>query len=248
VSRDDAAPPDEEMPDSTRLLQVAWRVVASLAALLALFLVGGFLLPGTWSTERSRTMSLPADSIFPYVDVLARWEEWSPWPGVEIERTGPPRGTGAMMRWDDPFTGDGIFRIVESRGDSLLRYEVRVEGGSIRTDGSFRLQSRGPARTRVTWTESGDFGWNPLLGYAALTMERAQGKELEHGLARLEAVVRTGELPDSLRPPSPPGGPDPGRAPGPGPERAPAPPEDPGGRSPSGDSTAAPAPGAGAGR
>ena len=239
MSQDDGGPSGEEMPDSTRLLQVAWRVVAGLAFLLALFLVGGFLLPGTWSTERSRTMGLPADSIFPYLDVLARWETWSPWPGVEIERTGPPRGPGAMMRWDDPFTGDGVFRIVESRGDSLLRYEVRVEGGSIRTDGSFRLEDRGAGGTRVTWSEAGDFGWNPLLGYAALTMERAQGKELEHGLARLEAVVRTGELPDSLRPPSPPGGP----APGPIPEAGPASRGEPGTPSAEPDSAAGSGPG-----
>ena len=41
----------------------------------------------------------------------------------------------------------------------------------------------------VTWTERADLGWNPLLGWTALTMDESQGRQLEESLARLKAVA-----------------------------------------------------------
>lgn len=191
---------------ATPLLSVAWKVLAALATLLALVLGVGLALPGTWSAERERVIEAQPDSVFAHLDVLQRWARWSPWPDVEITRSGPPRGEGATMAWDDPFAGAGTFSIVESSRPDRLAYRVQVEGGSMVTRGVFRLSPE-PGGTRVRWREEGDFGWNPLMGYAALTMHRVQGEELERGLARLAAVVETGALPDSLRPGRAGGGP-----------------------------------------
>jgi len=47
------------------------------------------------------------------------------------------------------------------------------------------------------WRERGDFGWNPLLGYVARTMDRTQGAQMEAALARLAERVRATR---SLRP------------------------------------------------
>ena len=190
---------------TTPLLSVAWKVLAALSVFLLLVVGIGFLLPGTWEARRAATLEAPPDSVFPYLDVLDLWERWTPWPEVELVRSGPPRGAGATMSWDDSYMGDGVFRIVESRAPAEVRYRVEVEGGSIVIEGAFALDSTGGG-TLVTWTERGDFGWNPLMGYAALTMDRVQGTELERGLARLRAVVETGALPDSLRPGAPPAG------------------------------------------
>lgn len=199
-------------PSATPLLGAAWKILAALVAFLVLVLGVGFALPGTWSARREAVVAAPPDSVFPFLDVLERWDRWSPWPDVEIERTGPARGQGATMTWDDPFAGDGRFVLVESDPPRRLGYRVDVEGGSMVTRGRFELAAT-PGGTRVVWWEEGDFGWNPLMGYAALSMHRVQGAELERGLARLRAVVETGELPDSLRPPTPPGSRD---RPGPG--------------------------------
>jgi hypothetical protein len=55
-----------------------------------------------------------------------------------------------------------------------------------------RLSPEGPG-TRIAWREEGDFGRNPLMGYWARFMERAQGTELEKALDRLDALA--GEAP-----------------------------------------------------
>lgn len=195
-SAGEGAPGAEEEPTfATPLLGTAWKILTVLSGLLVLFLGVGLALPGTWTATRERVVPVPPDSVFPWLDVLERWQRWTPWPEVEITRSGPPGGEGATMSWDDPFAGDGRFTIVTSEPPRRLTYRVEVEGGSMVTLGTFELQPV-PEGTRVRWTEEGDFGWNPLMGWAALRMDRVQGAELERALRRLETVLTTGALPD----------------------------------------------------
>lgn len=180
------------------LLSVAWKVVGALAALGALVLGVGVLLPGTWSAERSVVVDAPADSVFGWVAEPRRWDRWTAWSDVESTFSGPERGKGATRSWDDPYMGDGTFTVTASTAPSRLEYRVSVQGGSMVTRGAFEIDGGADGGTRVTWRESGDFGWNPLMGYAALNMDRIQGVELERGLARLKALAETGAVPDSL--------------------------------------------------
>lgn len=183
------------MTGSSPLLSVAWRILAGLSLLLALGLGVGLVLPGTWEARRSTVVAAPPDSVFEHLDVLERWKGWTPWSDVEVTTSGPSRGPGATMMWDDPFAGRGAFRIVTSRSPERMEYRVDVEGG-LSVIGTFDLEPVAGG-TRVSWTEQGDFGWNPLMSWAALTMGRVQGAQLEQGLVRLATVVRTGALPET---------------------------------------------------
>lgn len=169
-------------------MRIAARILGGLAVLLALFLLGGILLPGTWSAERSLTVEASPEAIFPWLDSPARWDRWTPWDDMESTFEGPARGEGATRRWSDDVYGSGVFTIVASTVPRRVGYRVTVEDGSIRTEGELVLEPR-DGRTRITWRESGDFGWNPLMGYVALGMDRRQGAQLEEGLRRLAALV-----------------------------------------------------------
>ncbi len=176
---------------------MAVKFFGGLAALSIGFLLIGFLLPGTWTVQRTAAVDAPPSVVFPFVNEVARWSEWTPWPDVGVETFGPPGGVGAGLRWDDAEMGDGEFSITGSEGDRRVAYRVAVQGGSLLTRGTLELEPDGPA-TLVTWTESGDFGWNPILGWVALFMDRLQGREMEKGLARLSEVARQeSPVPDS---------------------------------------------------
>ncbi|HKJ01612.1 MAG TPA: SRPBCC family protein, partial [Longimicrobiales bacterium] len=157
------------------------RILAGGALVLGLFLAVGFLLPGTWSAERTTTLHAPPETVFPLVDAPRAWRRWTAWPDSGLVAQGPDRGAGARLVWDDPELGDGSFEIVAVEPLRSVRYEVRVQGGGMHTDGTFLLEPEG-AGTRVTWREEGDFGRNPLMGYWARFMARAQGRELEKAL------------------------------------------------------------------
>jgi carbon monoxide dehydrogenase subunit G len=164
------------------------RVLAGGALLFVLVLVGGALLPGTWSATASRTVAASPDAVLALLDSPEGWQAWTPWPEAGLEREGPERGEGAVLRWAHPNLGDGAFEIVSVEPGRAVAYVVRVEEGSMITRGRVELEPTGGG-TRVTWREEGDFGWNPLMGYWALAMERVQGGELEKGLERLEEAA-----------------------------------------------------------
>ena len=57
--------------------------------------------------------------------------------------------------------------------DALVRLLEAIEAGGV----------------RVHWHEAGNLGHNPLMGYWALSMGRAQSQELSKGLDRLSALA-----------------------------------------------------------
>jgi hypothetical protein len=170
------------------------KIFITAVALLLLSFVGlGLVLSGTWEARRETLIDAPIDSVFAYLDSVEGWSAWAPLGVVEGERSGPARGTGATLTWDDPEWGQGEWVLTASDAPHRVTYEVRVEEGSLVTQGEFSL-SETPSGTLVEWRESGDFGWNPLLAFMALGMDRLQGLEMEKGLAVLRARVK-GEAP-----------------------------------------------------
>lgn len=158
------------------------------ALLLSALLVVGFLLPADWQAQASALVPAPADEVFAFLDSPEGWQAWTPWPDSGVVREGPSRGAGASLRWDDPELGSGSFRIEEATPSERVVYTVEVSGGAMRTRGSLALAPE-EGGVRVRWHEEGDLGRNPLMGFWALFMERAQSTELEKGLERLSAVV-----------------------------------------------------------
>lgn len=168
--------------------------ISGVALLLIAFLGIGFLLPGEWSAERQRVVGAPPDEIRPLLEDLALWPQWSPMGQVEGELSTPSSGVGATLSWDDPQWGQGEFTLTEAGPDGV-GYDVRVEDGSLRTRGRIGLTPE-DGGTRITWREEGDFGWNPLLSWFALGMERIQGTELEKSLDSLEERFGGGNTPE----------------------------------------------------
>lgn len=165
------------------------RVLTIASVLLIGGLVVGFLLPGEWEVERTTVLPAPPDRVFPWLDDPRLWGEWAPLADVDPSFSGPERGAGATRSWNDPEVGDGRFTIVSSEPGREVSYRVEVQEGGMVTEGTLVLQPDG-AGTRVTWRERGDFGWNPLLGYVARTMDRTQGRQMEAALQRLGERVR----------------------------------------------------------
>jgi hypothetical protein len=170
-----------------RVLAAAFGIVAAAGVV---FLVIGLLLSGRWEAERTVHISASPEAVLPYLDSLALWDEWTVWSEVESDLSGPGRGSGARRTWDDPRYGRGAFELVDSSPRGVT-YHVEVEEGALTVDGALELSREGGG-TAVRWTERGDFGRNPLLGYVARTMGRSQGAELERSLERLKSIVEAG--------------------------------------------------------
>lgn len=157
------------------------------AVILVGFLAVGYALPGTWEASADTVLALPPDAVAPLLDAPEGWRAWTAWPDSGLVRFGPGRGGGASVSWNDRELGSGTFTVEQVDADGSVAYSVEVAGvggSGMRTTGTIALE-RVPGGTRVTWREHGDLGSNPLMGWWARSMRRAQSAEMAKGLARL---------------------------------------------------------------
>ncbi|MFC1576024.1 SRPBCC family protein [Gemmatimonadota bacterium] len=169
-------------------MRLGAKIFGTLGGLLILYLLAGSLLPGTWEAEFESAFPHPPSVVFPYLNQIDRWSDWMPMPPSGSQLFGPPGGVGAGLRWDDPQYGKGEVRILGSLPDSQVVYQVEVEGGALRFRGTLTLVARQDG-TLVRWREEGDFGWSPLMGYAARGMSASQTEAMEASLQKLGEVL-----------------------------------------------------------
>ena len=163
--------------------------------LMAILLVAvAFALPQQITVARSKIINAPESDVYPYVNSLKRFNEWSPWaardPETKYVYSGPEEGKGAQMEWssDHPDGDKGMLEIIESETNSFVRVALDI-GDKGKANISYQLKPSG-AGTRVVWVFETDVGNNPVGRWMGLYLGRFRiGPDYEEGLERLEKVV-----------------------------------------------------------
>jgi len=168
------------------------KIFGALSGVLILYLILGLLLPGTWEARVDIFLSSPPGAVFPFLNRMDQWVLWNQMPDSGVETEGPAEGVGAGLRWDDDNYGEGWVRIVTSEVDARVEYEVQVEGGALEIRGTLSLSPEGRG-VRLHWSERGDFGWNPLMGYAASGMGASQEEAMRANLTTLQGLLSQAE-------------------------------------------------------
>jgi len=169
-------------------MQSLKRILIATVAFLLLLLAIGFLLPSAWQAERSVVIRAPAASIFPYLNSLKQWRDWTVWyrqnPELKVEYSGPDAGVGATSRWTDE-NGRGVMKVMHSERNRLVAYTLLLNAGEFRTDGTLTLVPEGEG-TRVVWRAAGEVGRSPINRYVALFLGRRIGADFEDSLELLK--------------------------------------------------------------
>ena len=159
-------------------------------ALVLVFVIGGYLLPGTSHVERSITIDRPATQVYTMLNSFKRFNEWSPWYEMEPEAmysySGPESGVGAAMAWEGKKVGSGSQRIVESV--AATRVVNALDFGGSQATATYALSPDGNG-TRITWSLDSEHGNNLVSRWFGPLMERMVGPDFEHGLAKLKTVL-----------------------------------------------------------
>jgi hypothetical protein len=169
------------------------RLVLGVLLMAILLVVVAFALPQQITVARSKIINAPESDVFPYVNSLKRFNEWSPWamrdPETKYVYSGPEEGKGAQMEWssDHPDVGKGMLEIIESETNRFVRVALDI-GVKGKANVSYQLKPSG-AGTRVVWVFEMDVGNNPVRRWMGLTLDRWVGQDYEEGLERLEKVV-----------------------------------------------------------
>ncbi|MFK7957520.1 MAG: SRPBCC family protein [Lysobacterales bacterium] len=164
----------------------------TLVALAAIVGIGGLFLPDSAHVERSVTIDAPAAKVFPYLNDMQRFNDWSPWVGIDPQATyeysGPVSGVGAAMSWssEDPSLGDGSMKITASQPG---RVETYLDFGSQGDANAYYTLTESDSGTTVVWGFDTEFRGNIIQRYFGLAMDTLVGASYEEGLAKLKVVV-----------------------------------------------------------
>jgi polyketide cyclase/dehydrase/lipid transport protein len=183
----DVGHPDENMRRLKRLLLVG-------AVLIAAFVTVVAVQPDDYRLTRQIMIAAPAAAIFPRVNDLRQWEEWSPWaeldPNAKISLQGPLAGPGAMFHWSGNLkVGAGTMTITESKPNQRIATRTDFTRPFEGTGNSDFIFSPSGDQTNVIWTMSGKLNFiSKAMSLVMGGMDRTLGPDFEKGLAQLKEV------------------------------------------------------------
>ena len=167
-------------------------ILAVLLIPMALVVVSLFL-PSTYRVERSVAINGGPGAVFPYINTLKRWHEWTAWtvikyPDMKVSFSGPEAGVGASYSWEGKSNGRGTLNVTRSEPDKSIGYDLDFENGKYVSKGAITLEPIGES-VSVTWSNEGNLGWNPVSRFFGLFMDKMMGPDFEEGLRNLQKKV-----------------------------------------------------------
>jgi uncharacterized protein YndB with AHSA1/START domain len=170
---------------------VKW-VLGLFAALIVVFVGGGFLLPDEAVVQRQAVIKAPPEKVFAIISNIKRNNEWSPWaeldPNMKVAYEGPDAGVGQKLVWDSANSNVGkgsqtFTEIVENR-----RVASELDLGNMGKATASMELAPVPDGTGVTWGFKSHLD-NLVERWFGLLFDRWIGADYEKGLAKLKALA-----------------------------------------------------------
>lgn len=180
------------------IINIGLRVFGAAAALVLLFLLIGMLMPHAYQTSAEVVIDAPPEKVFPYLNRLDRWPEWSQWATNKdsmfaVEYGPQVEGVGAVQTWKEP-RGSGKLWITGSEPDRSLEYVVEF-GDFPRMTSRFELQAVAGSGTRLKWSSEGQLPSGPFYGWLRMAFVNGMKSQYQQALIKLDAVVTGKPLP-----------------------------------------------------
>ena len=172
-------------------MKILLKILAGLAALLVLLVVVAFFLPRQYRVERSLVFKAqPAAILAPCAD-LREWKAWGVWyqrdPQLKATYSTPPTGLGSWVSWESKQEGNGKMTIT-SLAPTKVTYTLEFPDFGMKSTGVMVVTPEGDG-FRLTWSDEGDLGLNPMNRWFGLFLNKLIGKDFESGLANLKKLV-----------------------------------------------------------
>ena len=174
-------------------MKILKRLLIAFGFLVVVLIIVSQFLPSQYRVERSVVIAAKADSIFPWINNLKKWPEWSAWTTAKdatlvYNYEGPEEGVGATSKWDAKKMGEGSMKLTASEPGKLVKFDLSFDHGKYLSIGTFTFESAGDG-TKVTWSMDGKVSRNPLERFFSLLMDKLGGPDYEEGLRNLKAKV-----------------------------------------------------------
>ena len=164
--------------------------------LLALVLTYAARKPNSFRIERSLTIHVEPEKLFPLINDLQRWAAWSPWEKIDPEMqrsySGPSHGKNAVYQWQGSGpAGTGRMEILAS----LPYHKIIIQLDFYKPKAAlnyaeFTFDLLGTSTT-LSWAMFGPAPYPYKLMSLFVNMDRIIGHEFEKGLHNLKQLIET---------------------------------------------------------
>lgn len=165
-----------------------------IVVVIAAILIYAATRPDSFRVQRTTRIKAPPERIFPIIDDLHQWEDWSPWEKIdpEIKRTysGSASGKGAVYKWSgNKDIGQGRIEIIESSpvANIVLKIDF-ISPFEAHNILEFTLETH-DGHTTVTQAMFGPSPYFSKLMGIFFSMDKMVGSKFEEGLASLKAIT-----------------------------------------------------------
>jgi len=169
------------------------KVIIVLVSVILLLVVASYFLPGHAVVVRSAKISAPVELVYAQVSDFNNWNKWSPWyekdPSIKQIITGNAGMGKHLMKWesqkDDVGHGSVEFdKVIENKSiDATLTFDDMGMSSIM----MYRFEPT-PSGSNVVWSDSATLGYNPMMRWMGLFMDKFMGPDFEAGLKNLKEV------------------------------------------------------------
>ena len=83
-----------------------------------------------------------------------------------------------MRKWDGKVIGNGQMTLTQLVPDALVAYDLSFQQGKYNSKGKLIIEAMGDS-TKVSWTDEGNLGYNPISRYMGLFMGKMMAPEFD---------------------------------------------------------------------
>lgn len=169
-------------------------VALLIIVVIAVILFLASIKPDTFRVERSISIHATPEKVFPHINDLRSWADWSAWEKLDatMKKTysASTVGKGATYEWQgNKKVGHGRMEITESLAPEKivikLDFFVPFEAHNL-TELSLRNEG---GQSYVTWVMTGPSPFVSKLMGVFFSMDQMIGKDFESGLSNLKTIA-----------------------------------------------------------
>jgi len=170
-------------------MKILRKIVLVILLLPIVLLLASFFLPSKYRVERDQVILAQPEAIYPWLVQLRKWPEWTVWntnydATLAYTYSGPAEGVGAEMSWTAA-SGKRSLKLTSADLKTGIKYDLNFDNGKFLCSGAVAMASA-EGGTRVTFSNEGQFGMNPVRRYFGLFIDRMMGRMFENNLQGLK--------------------------------------------------------------
>ena len=145
-----------------------------------------------FNVSRSITIDSSSEKVFPILNNLNTWKEWSPWLIMESGVNVTVADDNKYYEWEGKRVGSGNMKITAEDENSSVDYDLNfLTPWKSEAKVRFILEGDGD-QTKVTWTMVSSLPW--YMFWMVGMMDSWVGMDYERGLKMLKEYTETGEI------------------------------------------------------